>query len=335
MRLGLANLPVILALKVFSVREYFLLLALKILVQAFISGTLFSYIFWFSFTGTLASGIAMLFAYRLFYRKKIISNLGISLCGALANNIAQLSCSSFFLFGQNTRYVAPVLLLSGFVTGIVLGLFVEKFEASSVWFATLCGKTVPNVQEGDSGMGESNSFSTGEKNASVSVKKLCKSCETNFCSTQSTVLVLARLLTGFAAVIVLIHARNLYVKWGIVLVFLAAVFIVRKKVRILPSLFITLSVTFFHALNPFGEVLFYVGKWAITLGALQEGLAKSSVLVGMVFVSQFAVSRNITLPGRTGFLVSRIFHIFDELPSPDKDVVVLRENSILGVFTDE
>ncbi len=30
-----------------------------------------------------------------------------------------------------------------------------------------------------------------------------------------------------------------------------------------------------------------------------------------------------------------LFHIFDELPSPDKDVVVLRENSILGVFTDE
>jgi len=30
-----------------------------------------------------------------------------------------------------------------------------------------------------------------------------------------------------------------------------------------------------------------------------------------------------------------LFHIFDELPSADKDVVVLRENSILGVFTDE
>ncbi len=29
------------------------------------------------------------------------------------------------------------------------------------------------------------------------------------------------------------------------------------------------------------------------------------------------------------------FHIFDELPTLDKDVVVVRENSILGVFENE
>ena len=30
-----------------------------------------------------------------------------------------------------------------------------------------------------------------------------------------------------------------------------------------------------------------------------------------------------------------LFHIFDELPSYDKEVVVVRENSILGVFEDD
>lgn len=30
-----------------------------------------------------------------------------------------------------------------------------------------------------------------------------------------------------------------------------------------------------------------------------------------------------------------LFHVFDELPTYDKDVVVVRENSILGVFEDE
>lgn len=30
-----------------------------------------------------------------------------------------------------------------------------------------------------------------------------------------------------------------------------------------------------------------------------------------------------------------LFHVFDELPTFDKSVVVLRENSILGVFEDE
>lgn len=30
-----------------------------------------------------------------------------------------------------------------------------------------------------------------------------------------------------------------------------------------------------------------------------------------------------------------LFHIFDDLPGPEKDIVVVRENSILGVFEDE
>lgn len=30
-----------------------------------------------------------------------------------------------------------------------------------------------------------------------------------------------------------------------------------------------------------------------------------------------------------------LFHVFDELPTYDKDVVVVRENSILGVFENE
>lgn len=30
-----------------------------------------------------------------------------------------------------------------------------------------------------------------------------------------------------------------------------------------------------------------------------------------------------------------LFHIWDELPTYDKDIVVVRENSILGVFEDE
>ena len=30
-----------------------------------------------------------------------------------------------------------------------------------------------------------------------------------------------------------------------------------------------------------------------------------------------------------------LFHVFDELPSPNKDIVVVRQNSLLGVFEDE
>lgn len=30
-----------------------------------------------------------------------------------------------------------------------------------------------------------------------------------------------------------------------------------------------------------------------------------------------------------------LFHVFDDLPTPDKNVVVVRENSLLGIIEDE
>ena len=54
MRLGLANMPLVLALYVFGAKEILLLVLLKILGQGFITGTLFSYIFLFSAAGSFA-----------------------------------------------------------------------------------------------------------------------------------------------------------------------------------------------------------------------------------------------------------------------------------------
>lgn len=42
---------------------------------------------------------------------------------------------------------------------------------------------------------------------------------------------------------------------------------------------------------------------------------------------------NLVTSVKTGDHV--LFHVFDELPTADKDLVVVRESSILGVFNDE
>ncbi|MCL2443016.1 MAG: Gx transporter family protein [Treponema sp.] len=59
MRIGLANLPVMLALDIFSFPAFLVLICIKVVGQALITGTLFSYIFLFSLTGTLLSGLLM------------------------------------------------------------------------------------------------------------------------------------------------------------------------------------------------------------------------------------------------------------------------------------
>ena len=135
LRLGLANLPVIVALFVLPTRDIYKLILLKIIGQALVTGTLFSYIFLFSAAGSAASGLTMLGVHL--WLKNRVSCIGLSLAGAAANNIAQLVVAYLVLFGSATRYIAPILLISGAVTGLVLGIFTQMFIEKSKWFRGL------------------------------------------------------------------------------------------------------------------------------------------------------------------------------------------------------
>jgi len=142
MRLGLANLPLMIALDIFPFGGYMVLVSIKILGQAIITGTLFSYVFLFSVTGTLFSALVMFFMRRIFSfpgREKI-SFIGIGTAGAMVSNIAQLSLARLFLFQENVRYIAPPFLAAGLFTGIALGAFCEVFTRKSLWYQSRAGK---------------------------------------------------------------------------------------------------------------------------------------------------------------------------------------------------
>ncbi|MBD5426792.1 MAG: hypothetical protein HDR38_04470 [Treponema sp.] len=87
LRLGLTNLPVILSLQTMPRCETLLLVLLKIVGQGILTGTIFSYVFVFSAAGSIASAVAMLTLYAA--EKHAVSAVGLSLAGALANNLAQ------------------------------------------------------------------------------------------------------------------------------------------------------------------------------------------------------------------------------------------------------
>lgn len=63
---------------------------------------------------------------------------------------------------------------------------------------------------------------------------------------------------------------------------------------------------------------------------------------GIILTDDFHQSRTVGLVESVGEKVTLVkigdkvlFHIFDDLPSYDENVVVVRENSILGVFENE
>ncbi|MDR2782540.1 MAG: Gx transporter family protein [Treponema sp.] len=135
MRIGIASLPLMLALDVFGWSDFFLLVLIKILGQALVTGTLFSYVFLFSFAGTILSSSTMFFLRRLCGER--IGFIGIGVAGAMVSNISQLFLASFFVFGKSVVYIAPPFLGAGLITGACLGAFCEHFTGTSKWYAEI------------------------------------------------------------------------------------------------------------------------------------------------------------------------------------------------------
>lgn len=134
MRVGIANLPIMLALDLLSPPAFLLLVAIKVIGQGLVSGTLFSYIFLFSMLGSFSSA-ALMFGLRKLISPARIGFIGIGCLGALASNLTQILLARAFVFGESAKYVAPPFLAAGVVTGIALGLFCETFVSRSLWYA--------------------------------------------------------------------------------------------------------------------------------------------------------------------------------------------------------
>jgi len=134
MRIGIANLPLMLALDIFPFGTFLVLVGIKVLGQALVTGTLFSYTFLFSLAGTGLAAVSM-YALRRLLGSGRITFVGIGTVGAMMSNISQLALAWLFLFRDNVRYIAPPFLAAGLITGIALGIFCEVFVRRSQWHA--------------------------------------------------------------------------------------------------------------------------------------------------------------------------------------------------------
>ncbi|AEJ60941.1 Heptaprenyl diphosphate synthase component I [Spirochaeta thermophila DSM 6578] len=135
LRLGLANIPLILALPLLPFRYYLLLILTKAAGQALVNGTLASYVFLFSLGGSAASGLAMYAIFRLF--RSSVSPVGLSTVGALVSNAVQLALSVWFIFGPSSIVIAPLFLTVGTGSGLAVGLLTLAFVRSSTWYRSL------------------------------------------------------------------------------------------------------------------------------------------------------------------------------------------------------
>lgn len=125
MRLGLANIPILIALRLFPIRYLYLLAFLKVCAQGILHGTFASHVILFSLCGTFASVSVMIVARLLGGR--FISLIGVSMVGALCSSIVQAALAIGYIFGRNAIVVLPITIASGVVGGVVVGLCAEYF----------------------------------------------------------------------------------------------------------------------------------------------------------------------------------------------------------------
>ncbi len=115
-KLGLANSMSLTILYLLGIPAAFLISVVRIVLTGFLFGNAFSIIY--SLSGALLSMAVMI----LLKRTKAFSIVGISMAGGISHNIGQIIAAIFLVENLNLLYYLPALLLSGLVTGAVIGV---------------------------------------------------------------------------------------------------------------------------------------------------------------------------------------------------------------------
>ena len=116
MKLGLANLLVVILLYKGCPRDALLLSVIRILLSGLIFGNMFS--IFYSLGGGLLSLAVMVFLQKTGQ----FTVAGISIGGGASHNVGQLLVAMFVVQTYQVGYYLPVLLIAGVITGAVIGI---------------------------------------------------------------------------------------------------------------------------------------------------------------------------------------------------------------------
>lgn len=115
-KLGLANLVIVIVLYTYGGKEALLLSVTKILLSGFLFGNLSMILY------SLAGGVLSLVIMALLRRNGGFSIQGVSIAGGVFHNVGQLLLAMIIVETYQVGYYFPVLLVSGLVTGLLIGI---------------------------------------------------------------------------------------------------------------------------------------------------------------------------------------------------------------------
>lgn len=115
-KLGIANMAVIVVLFTIGISEAVAVDILRVALTAALFGNFNS--FMFSMSGAVLSILVMV----LLKKTDRFSEVGISVAGGVMHNVGQIIAAVFMMQTSAIAYYLPVLMASGIVTGVIIGI---------------------------------------------------------------------------------------------------------------------------------------------------------------------------------------------------------------------
>lgn len=129
LKLGLANIIVLLTLYEFGIIEALLVNLGRVFVTSLIRGNIFQMGFFMSLSGAILSMLIMWILIKLF---KKLTPIAVSVVGAVFHIVGQFIVAVLYLGTFNIVYYAPILLLISVGTGIIVGISTIAIRKTNV-----------------------------------------------------------------------------------------------------------------------------------------------------------------------------------------------------------
>ena len=121
-KLGLANIVTVVSLFVLGPVYAITIQVVRVVLSTFLFGSPAGLIY--SLSGGILSVLAMILLLR--FRRPLFSIVAVSVTGAVFHNIGQILAASLVVGNLNLAFYLPVLMVSGVITGILVG-FISKY----------------------------------------------------------------------------------------------------------------------------------------------------------------------------------------------------------------
>lgn len=121
-KLGLANIVIVLALYILPAYQAFMIQLMRIVLISFLFGNLSMMLY------SLAGGMLSLLVMYLLQRGNGFSIVGISIAGGVSHNIGQLTVAVLVVQNLKIAFYFPALIIAGLVTGCLIGALAYRMK---------------------------------------------------------------------------------------------------------------------------------------------------------------------------------------------------------------